>query len=135
MVVQWRGAMTTGSPILDNDHQILIGLLNNVEKAIDTQTLEGVGSALEDVLQYTVDHFEREELIQAQIHYSDAKNHKKLHADLRNQILHLNEKFKSTTDQVQKKELATELHSFLNDWLVKHIMHEDIKIRPLVDKR
>jgi hemerythrin-like metal-binding protein len=74
-------------------------------------------------------------LIQAQIHYSDAKNHKKLHQDLRNQVLHLNEQFKSTSDPIQKKELATELHSFLNDWLVKHIMHEDIKIRPLVDQR
>ncbi len=135
MAVQWRGAMTTGSPVLDNDHQILIGLLNEVENAIDNHSMTVIGSALEDLLQYTVDHFEREELIQAQLHYSDAKTHKKLHDDLRNQVIHLNESFKALTDKVQKKELAGEIHTFLNAWLVNHIMQEDIKIRPLLNKR
>jgi len=134
MAVQWRGIMTTGSPTLDNDHQILLGLLNKVEEAAGTSDMAAVGRVLADLLEYAEGHFDREEKVQADIHFAEKDAHKLLHDDLRAKAFRLNERFNAFGADSDKKALAGEIHVFLNDWLMEHILKEDLKMRPLLDK-
>ncbi len=72
---------------------------------------------------YVKYHFEKEEKIMQNISYPDLERQKMLHKDLVNQIVTI------LVDLKNGKEVsALELKTFLQKWLIDHILGEDKKI-------
>ncbi|MBF0426746.1 MAG: bacteriohemerythrin, partial [Magnetococcales bacterium] len=122
-VLGWTEAMSVGIPDLDNDHKGIIRLINEidiVQKQFDSIT---VGLVLDELFNYTVRHFQREESFLRGHAFPDLLDHELQHgrfadqvADLRRRYLHKNQ-----------PEAANELMELMGRWLARHILVEDMK--------
>lgn len=118
---EWGDDLTVGNEFLDNDHQKLISLVNQLHTA--TQQGEGrtvVGEILDELLDYTNDHFQREEAHMQRISYSDYAAHKIEHVNLLKEVMELKAQFDAGNISV-----AARVSQLLREWLSVHIMKTD----------
>lgn len=121
----WRDQLSVGSPEIDEDHQRLIGFVNALHDAVtEAQSEKVVSRILMELIEYTRDHFAREEKVMKACNYPDLERHQKIHAALTRKVLIFAQTYLRTpTDQVKR-----ELIDFLASWLVEHIIKEDRKV-------
>ncbi len=134
-MILWRDAMSVGAPALDADHKRLIDLVNLTEQWIEQENWQQVGSITGELLAYVKDHFSREEAVQAAIKFPEAEAHKKLHEALALKARVLSDKFKAATTQDELKSCAVVMAKVLGDWLVTHILKEDMRFKPFIPKK
>lgn len=124
-LIQWTEALSVRVPEMDNDHRILIALINQLATAEKIGNRRIAESVLDELLNYTIDHFKKEEQFLLETGYPSAElyNHQLQHAsftetvqDIRWQYLH---GFRPT--------INNEVLHFLRDWLKRHIMVVDMK--------
>ena len=124
-LIQWTEALSVKVSRMDDDHRNLISLINQLASAEKIGNRRVAESVLDELLNYTIDHFNREEqyLQKSGYPFSDLVAHKLQHAsftetiqDIRWQYLH---GFRPRINQ--------EVLLFLRDWLSKHILVEDMK--------
>lgn len=124
-LIQWTEALSVKVSEMDNDHRVLIDLINQLASAEKIGNRRIAESVLDELLNYTIDHFNREEQFLLETGYPAPAlaAHKQQHAsftetvqDIRWQYLH---GFRPTINK--------EVLLFLRDWLKKHILVEDMK--------
>jgi hemerythrin len=77
---EWDEKMSVGVKAMDDDHKALVGLLNEMSEALDSeQERKVLGAVLERMIQYTKDHLAREERLLAEHGYPDCTEHHKGH--------------------------------------------------------
>jgi hemerythrin-like metal-binding protein len=118
----WNDGFSVGSEFIDNDHRKLIDLVNDLHDAMaQGKGRETLGRTLAELIEYTREHFRREEDVMQRIDYHGAASHRDAHARLINDVTELQRKFNDGG------ELPTaEVSKFLRDWLVNHIMRTDM---------
>jgi hemerythrin len=122
MLLQWSKEMAVGHPIIDNDHQMLVNIANNLAHAAQTGAKpEVVGAALSHLAKYVETHFRREEELFMDSHYPHKEKHLKNHQDIE-QLLH---GFQAVYAKDPGAVNMDELLSFLREWLIKHICKMD----------
>ena len=130
VLIRWTEALSVKVKRMDDDHRGLISLINQLASAEKIGNRRVAESVLDELLNYTIDHFNREELYLQNSGYPfpDLVAHKLQHAaftetiqDIRWQYLH---GFRLRINQ--------EVLFFLRDWLSKHILVEDMKYAALV---
>lgn len=122
--LMWVDDLSTGVPPVDEDHKVLISLVNKMsDHAISHKD---VGAVIDEVLAYTLYHFEREETVMAACGYPDLPAHRIQHQNLAKKATVLAD----TWRQNQSSEVMAELLEFLRAWLVQHIMEQDRRIGP-----
>lgn len=115
--------MYVGNKDIDDDHTKLleiIGKLSDREATKDKQYTLGVCAELARYVDY---HFRREEVIMEKLKYPDLERHKKLHKEFE-------EKAHSYIDRMHKNWqtwYAGSLYVLLLEWLVRHIIDEDLR--------
>jgi hemerythrin-like metal-binding protein len=115
----WSEDLSVGIDVIDADHKILIGLLNKVS---DPGLSHGeVGGVLTELLNYTVNHFKREEAVMVASNYPNIAEHTNIHHVLAAKATLLAEEWSEN----ENPEVIAALLDFLRAWLVKHIMVED----------
>ena len=124
--IEWQRVFNTNIPEVDEQHQKLVAMINQLDDSLHMGM--GVvnkeeGTVLVALVDYTKYHFDTEEKVMQKIGYPDYQGHKKMHEDLRHQIASKLLRLKGGGSVS-----ATELTSFLTDWLINHIIHEDKKI-------
>jgi hemerythrin len=120
----WHENLSVGNKFIDGDHRHLIDLVNQLYDAIDKGRAESVaGRVLDELIQYTKEHFKREEAVMQRIDYAEFSAHKAEHENLTQQVIALREKF-----QRCEQDRATELLVFLYDLLFNHIIEVDKKL-------
>lgn len=134
-MIVWRDAMSVGAPALDADHKRLIDLINMTEQWIGQDNWRQVGSVTDELLTYVNDHFRREEAVMAAVKFPDQENHRKGHEALAHKARLLHEKFKSATLEEDLKTCSQVLIRVLTDWLLSHILKEDMKYKPFIPKK
>jgi|GEM_PF-721979 len=83
MTIRWRKEMSVGNAWIDHDHKYLLCLINTVELALKAGDQEEFLIYTLDQLQdYTVEHFGREERIMRKIQYPKYAAHKSQHQEL-----------------------------------------------------
>lgn len=135
MGIAWRDAMTTGVAGLDADHKHLIGLINAVGDALGGKNSVTIGKALVELQKYVELHFAREEKVFVALNLPEIEAHRKLHRELTAKVQVLDAKFKAAESDVERQKVGMVLNNFLQEWLVSHILKEDLKIRPFVSER
>jgi len=119
-VIRWTEAMSVGNPVLDRDHRTLIGLVNQMSQPANRQDRAVLEFVLDELLDYTVAHFAREEEHMRQIDFSDFDRHVAIHRSLTNQLVSIRRNFITGN-----RDMGTEVADFVADWLRNHILRED----------
>jgi hemerythrin len=129
--VKWSDSLSVGIESVDNDHKKLISIINrlldNIHKDVDKDILLDIFHELED---YTVYHFNREEKLMHEIcAHKDVddpykENHLKQHKVFKESVAKLKERFKNEST----KESYYEITNFLTQWLLEHIISEDLTL-------
>ena len=134
-MIHWRERMSVDDGgVIDQDHRHLIEIINRFN------TLAADGLDREEALEiayalkfYTHTHFRREEHLQRLISFPFAEEHKHEHEMLIDRldgvIAHLNDDNVDIDEQTY-----AEMTAMLRDWLIDHILENDLKMRPYVDR-
>jgi hemerythrin len=135
MAVKWKPEYSVGVFIIDEQHKVLIELLNDLEnlKSIDEKSQENQeskSSILQRLDQYTKIHFITEEELMRIYGYDDLENHKKLHARFSEKVEAFNNFYHD-----DKMFLFDNVYNYLEGWLLKHIQGEDRKLGPFLNSK
>ncbi|HEX7156282.1 MAG TPA: bacteriohemerythrin [Burkholderiaceae bacterium] len=121
-LLSWRDDYRIGVKEIDTEHKYLFDLINEVHDAqTNAHERKDVLNALTRLVAYAERHFTREEAMMAAQTYPKLDRHRELHERLYSSIFDLNEKLQSGARQVD-----AEVLKFLKNWLVDHILHEDM---------
>lgn len=128
--ITWKSDYSVGNETLDNQHKRIIKLINELYNAY-VKKIEFTDSdrMISELSEYTVNHFGEEERLFEQYGYELAEEHKKEHETF---VKTLNELI--AQNQKSPKILSLKLTSFLQKWLINHILEEDKKYAPMFDK-
>jgi len=121
-VIVWSEELSVGIDSIDQQHKILIGLINDLNTAMAKgEANETIGDILLRLSEYTVHHFSYEEELFEQYDYPNSAKHKCHHCELIDQISALKERFETELSG----SVALEIMQFLKNWLTNHIMKTD----------
>jgi len=127
----WSRQLETGVPAMDNQHRKLVGLVNTLfENLRSGNTDEVLAASLNALVQYTATHFSSEEQYLAGQGFANLSEHKKIHNSLVEKVMD----FKGDYEQ-GRAAIGIDLMIFLREWLVDHIMVEDMQYSPKVVDR
>jgi hemerythrin len=129
--VEWKEEYRVGLDIIDEEHKRLLALINNVLAANLCRTgtvLER--QSLDELLDYTEYHFQREEDLMLEHGYPDYEGHKAQHDQMRTQV-----KLYLKRYQEQGREVLPEVANHLKLWLLQHIAGTDKRLAPFVAQR
>ncbi len=121
-VIRWTEAMSVGHPILDRDHRALVGLVNQISQPANREDRAVQELVLDELLDYTLAHFAREEDHLRQIGFAGLKRHEVIHHALTRKLESIRSTFMAGTRNV-----GGEVADFLAEWLRDHILQEDMK--------
>ncbi|MBF0390259.1 MAG: bacteriohemerythrin [Desulfamplus sp.] len=125
--VKWSDQIAIGHPALDQDHRILLELVNQIANPENTKDRAAIKFVIDEVVNYTYFHFNREEQFMAAAGYPDLDRHSKIHASMVAEVKLLQQRFDE-----QGENIGSELSQFLNEWLINHIMKIDKQYGPYV---
>ena len=121
--LQWDTKYVLGVDEVDRQHEHLFGLLNKMHAAVAGGAEQSaVSDILDELITYTVEHFETEENMFDQHHYPEYEEHRDEHNELTAQVLDLRKEFRAGSATV-----SFEILEFLSDWLTDHTLRSDQK--------
>ncbi|RLJ19004.1 hemerythrin [bacterium endosymbiont of Escarpia laminata] len=121
--VVWSDSLSVGIEEIDEQHKILVNLINRMHQAIhERHGSDVVKGILAELADYTRIHFAVEESLMRILNYPGYDEHKEIHDELLGHVVELIEKVESG-----KTAIGFELLHFLKTWLTKHIMEEDMR--------
>lgn len=127
-LIEWKDRMSVGVDALDNDHRKLIALLNQLHDLMrGVRTDITAHQIVHELVKYTEYHFDCEERLMRLVRYPEYEEHVRIHRDLKRRIIAFEQKFLSYP---ASEALVLPLFDFLSDWLMRHILREDMKLRP-----
>ena len=127
----WTNDLDIGVESVNSDHKKLIDILNSLAKACSEGKGEQVvGDIVDELLFYTIYHFDREEALMAEHDYPDLDAHRRAHAGFIEKVTGLKDKLDEGVD-----DLCGDVLVFLKQWLTAHIMQEDKKLGPFLKEK
>lgn len=120
-LVEWQACYSVANERLDQQHQRLIAMINQLGEAIDTGAEKTtLMKILSDLAGYTKTHFAEEERMLEQCGYPLLAEHREKHAELNRQLADFYRNFYVKTNPQTK-----EVMDFLQHWLYNHILEQD----------
>lgn len=126
-MIEWTPNLSTGVPILDEQHKAIFQWLAELESATAEQrTLFGV-YVITRLKHYMREHFAAEEAMMKAAGYPDLVQHQAEHAEFRAKLEEL--QLKSIGEDI-----STDTVNFLNHWLTNHISRTDMVYVPYLKR-
>jgi len=122
--IEWTPALSVGVEIIDEEHKKLIAICNKLAHSVKGErNNKAITEGFKELRAYTVYHFGNEEKHQQAISYPAANAHAQEHARLRKRV-------KDYQQLLYREGYISEdsVIEFLKDWLINHVLHEDMKI-------
>ena len=122
MLIKWDEINSVNVRELDEEHKVLVSIINRLDDLRDGHDTVGVTSLLKELKRYAAFHFAAEEKYFALYNYPAKAAHETQHAV-----------YKEKIDQFEKRyaagEVATvnEMLAFLRNWWLMHINHSDVQ--------
>lgn len=121
--ITWGPELMVGVPLVDQQHEELIGRLNAMARSIAGGEGETeIQRTLEFLMDYAKYHFAAEETIMADARYPGLPEHKSQHQEFVQTLDRLEEEFR---EDGSTKILAESLNTLLVNWLLAHISRVD----------
>jgi hemerythrin len=130
MGLQWRDQLSVGNDLIDADHKYLIELINRAEASMKGMNRAELVTVLDELGHYGQTHFEREEMIAKAVGYPQFDQ---LH-DAHTQLVASLGKVKTELGDSWSEEAQIQFTVFLRDWLIQHVIKEDIPMKPWMTK-
>jgi hemerythrin len=128
-LIRWQDSFVIGVASIDSDHQVLISLLNQLsETREEGQARDVICSVLNVLIEYTINHFHREEHLMAMCGHPDLAEHRQQHLRIAARVQSLRQQYESG-----RHTAVDELLEFLKNWLVEHMSGEDTHVGPWVE--
>lgn len=121
--LDWENKYMVNVEVIDQQHERLFEIVNAMYDSIvrgDEQN--ALADVLDELIAYTVYHFETEEKLFKEYEYPAYSIHKDQHDDLTKQVLELQEQF-----DLKVVSITFEVMDFLSDWLKKHTTESDLQ--------
>ena len=119
--VPWSESYSVGNAAIDADHRRLLMLFNDFSNAVNENKGElAIRGVLDELRDYTHDHFRREESLMLEHGYPDYHRHKRMHDTFERQIADV-----ANHLDVGSGDMCAFLLSFLAKWLTGHILSAD----------
>lgn len=130
-LLTWNDDYSVGVRTLDNQHNVLFNLLNELEAAMTGgQTQRMALPILRKLLNYTRGHFSAEEAMMAAASYPGLAQHRIKHRDLTRHVEAFEARFERGDGSVN-----LQLLSFLRDWVTNHIQDSDKEYGPWMNQK
>lgn len=127
--INWTSDLSVNAEI-DRQHQKLFAIVNELHESVTAGAeRSALARIFDELIDYTIYHFQTEERYFAELDYPDAATHKREHDDLTRQVVKLHEQFVEG-DLV----ISFELLDFLYDWLMTHTGDSDIKFKSYLNE-
>ncbi len=132
----WNDSYLTGIKRIDEQHKVLVNTLNEANARLSTSvTRDLLEQITRDLLSYAIYHFETEESLMQEYDYvglspTEAEQHRLEHRNFSQQVVALREGLRDGR-LVTREELL----SFLNNWLINHILHTDLRLGAFLTDR
>ncbi|MBF0215315.1 MAG: response regulator [Magnetococcales bacterium] len=121
----WNDRLFIGVPMIDEQHRYLFKLLHHLEQTLEQHfAILDICRALTELESYVEFHFDQEEAFLRQHHDPDYTAHKERHQAFMIQINHL-----WSSERENAYLAGVKLVAFLKEWLLRHVMVEDMQIR------
>ena len=130
MPLLWRSQFSVGNDLIDSDHQYLLEIINKAEVSLKAVKAVELSGLLDELSRYAKSHFEREELIARAVGYPKADQLNLSHNLLTDQMTRFRDNLGDTWTQAS----VTEFTAFLRDWLINHVIKEDMLMKPWLTK-
>lgn len=130
-LIDWTNKYETGIDVVDEQHRGLVDIINKFYEALK----KGKGSRvmneiLNDLVNYTHEHFASEEALMQEASYAKLDQHRCQHRQLLQKV----ERFQLEFTQ-QDKRITPEVRDFLKYWLVNHILQDDMEFSSAVTQK
>lgn len=132
MAIAWRKEMAVDGGAIDDDHRVLIDIINEFTAADVTETgVMLLHNVLDELSEYTKVHFAREEKLQAAVLYPYRDAHHHEHQELIRRLAGLHNMLgTSSLDDQTQQQVQMKVGALLHDWLVEHIIKSDLRMAP-----
>lgn len=129
-LLHWKLNMSLGNAAIDGDHKQLIDLLNRLHfMALAGDDDQAVAEVLDELLTYARDHFAREEALMRRCDYPGLADHRRRHREFAGRLHNFVADFHAGPERFD----MTALYDFLADWLLVHVLDEDMKLVPFLE--
>ena len=121
VILEWSNQLATEHPLIDEQHQAMIAIINHLHICITEPMQRPEFSArLELLCNYAMEHFATEEQLMQQQNYPHLARHQAQHALLTQQAYALNQRFLGGD-----LPLDSTVSESLREWFMDHIQGED----------
>lgn len=130
-LLAWSDILSVNIENLDGQHKQLIKLINRLNRvAANTAEHEETAKILDELIQYTINHFKTEEELFQKFNYPEYDNHKREHEQFASKVRDFEKSFSNNSARVELS-----LLQFLKDWLVNHIMKADKRYAKFLNEK
>ncbi len=130
-IFPWNENFNTGVEKIDQQHQMLVQLLNQLAGHMASQVgAEVLNNIFDQLAEYTVYHFQTEESIWHEYLADELleTEHKKKHAGFISTVI----KLKVEVNTQPSEKMVEKILSFLTRWLASHILETDLQMAKIV---
>jgi hemerythrin len=114
----WDTSLDVGVEAMNEEHKILIGLMNSLyEKNAAGASKDDLLASADELHAYVLKHFADEEAYMESVGFPGLQAHKQLHGNLLAELQTFFDSFKHGSDT----SLSSKFSTFLNFWLATHI--------------
>ncbi len=117
---------------MDEQHKRLFEVINelgdflNDDHGSDNQKWN-IQTFIIEILNYVEKHFRDEERLMEQTNAHWLEEHKKIHQGLAADVIDFRDKIVKLSDDEERLHMLEQIHKFMANWLIRHIMMEDVK--------
>ncbi|GAB5604358.1 bacteriohemerythrin [Sideroxyarcus sp. TK5] len=133
MAIAWREQLSVGNNIIDEDHKYLIEIINRVETCLAKKDMAALKAELQRLHDYSQLHFDREEKIAIAVGYQQTPGLQQSHQSLMEKLGKMESGFVNA-EQTWSPELTRGFADFLRNWLIDHVIKEDLLMKPSLQK-
>lgn len=129
--IVWNPSMSVGDNRLDNEHMVLIEVINQLVIADNRRDRHILEMTIDELISYASFHFRHEEEYMARAGYPGRDDHIGQHRAFTNKMLRVRDSFLTH----RRMAVGDEILIFLRHWLTQHILIEDMAYRRFIADR
>jgi hemerythrin-like metal-binding protein len=120
--MNWNEQLSVNVEALDTDHKQLIEIINELyDSMLNNPRREVLDGIFDRLVDYTKNHFAREEKLFDTTNYPDTLRHKQKHGEMTAWVVETQQKYRSGELSAPSMQVAM----YLKQWLLTHIVGTD----------
>lgn len=122
-IVKWTDSYSVGVRVLDEQHQHLMAMINSLHGKYEQGVMFDV---VMQMFSYAAEHFETEEALLRKRSFTG------LDRQIREHKMFMRKATEFAGKDLSDPVTHTQVVTFLSEWLVHHILHEDMQYREIL---